>query len=185
MAEAARPKAHLASSYIRFFALLYDLMILFCLEFVIFIPMTFIESSIGPIAGTIKSALVISVAYAYFVGFWVKGGTTTGMRPWKLKLAMADSGDLTSPMVATIRFIGLMLTLLAYMLIVFYIYALNANNIEMFNQLFSSLPRQLIVPTFLLIACLPAISLLCMLLTRRRQTLHDLIAGTGVYRISE
>jgi uncharacterized RDD family membrane protein YckC len=31
----------------------------------------------------------------------------------------------------------------------------------------------------------PAISMLCMVLTPKRQALHDLLAGTGVFRVAE
>lgn len=185
MAETSRPKAQTAGIGIRLLSGLYDAALLVGVGFLAFIPVSIVEQQTGTAPDWIKQLLFMSVAYGYFVGFWYKDGATTGMRPWKLRLAMAESGDPLTLMAATVRFFGLALTWLAFMLIVFYTYAVNANNIEIFNRLFSAIPRQMIAPVFLLFASIPAISLFCMLMTKRRQALHDLIAGTGIYRIRE
>jgi len=166
MAETARPKAATAGIIIRLFAAAYDLTILFGLEFLAFIPVTIVEQYAAPIPDWLKGFLLMTVAYAYFVGFWVKGATTTGMRPWKLRVAMAESGEPVGFAAATARFFGLMLTWLALGLTLFYMAT-----------------RQTGTPLFFVAAAVPAVSLLMMLLTRRKQALHDLIAGTGVFRL--
>lgn len=110
----------------------------------------------------------MTVAYGYFVGFWYKDSATTGMRPWKLRVAMVSSGDPITLMAATVRFFGLMITWLAMFMTLLYLFGHYTGH-----------------PLFMIAAALPALSLLCMMLTPKRQALHDLIAGTGVYRIKE
>lgn len=168
MAETARPKAQTAGIVIRLLAGGYDAALLVGIGFLVFIPVSVVEQYIGTAPDWIKQMLFMTVAYGYFVGFWFKGGATTGMRPWKLKLAMADSGDPLSLMAATVRFFGLMLTWLAMAMTLLYLFGHHTGH-----------------PLFLVAAAVPAISMTCMLLTRRRQTLHDLMAGTNVFRITE
>ncbi|MDX8406981.1 MAG: RDD family protein, partial [Mariprofundaceae bacterium] len=93
MAENARPKAVTAGIGIRMLASAYDSLILIGLLFLAFIPVTFAEQALGAIDQWIKGLLITTIAYAYFVGFWTRGGATTGMRPWKLQVAMLGSGD--------------------------------------------------------------------------------------------
>ncbi len=185
MAEKERPKARLANTYIRFFALLYDLIILFCIEFVIFIPVTAIENYAGSVPAEIKSILVVTIAYAYFVGFWTKGGTTTGMRPWKLRVAMVASGDAITLAAASIRFFVMIITWLAFSLMMIYLDALNKQDHEVYNMLVSALPSSALSIVFLLVAIIPAASLLGMIFSKNRQCLHDLAAGTAVYRLQD
>lgn len=168
MAETARPKAQPASIIIRSFAALYDLAIFFALAFIAFIPVTIIEQYTGPTPHWLKGLLFTTVAYAYFVGFWVRGGATTGMRPWKLRVAMVETGNPVPWGTATLRFLALGITWLALGMTVLYIGTGN-----MYHALFA------------VASLIPAVSMLCMLLSKHRQPLHDLIAGTNVFRVAE
>jgi len=167
----------------------YDLLILLSLAVVaVGIPITVITEVLGAKpAEWIQQLLFMTVAYAYFVGFWHRAGQTTGMRPWKLRVAMADSGDNPSLAAATIRFFGMIITWLAFALIFFYVYALSTNNAEVFDKVIQGMvgttERGILVPGFLVIAMIPAMNMLLMIMTPRKQTLYDLAAGTSIYRV--
>ncbi|HKI60968.1 MAG TPA: RDD family protein [Mariprofundaceae bacterium] len=166
MAETPRPKAVKAGISIRLLASCYDALILLGLLFLAFIPVTMAEHMLGPIDQWIKGLLISTIAYAYFVGFWVKGGATTGMRPWKLQVAMNHSGDPLSLMAGSARFAGMMLTWVALGMTVLYMMHRDTGHL-----------------LFFISALIPAFSLLAMLMTRERQSLHDLVSGTSVYRL--
>jgi len=143
------------------------------------------ESNLGAIPGAIKTALLISVAYAYFAGFWFKGGETTGMRPWRLRVAMVGSGNNPTLAAASIRFFGMAITWIAFTLVLLYMRAIASGNRESFDLMVSALPPAALGPAIFLVAAIPAVSLLCMLLSKNRQSLHDLLAGTSVYRLGD
>jgi len=168
MAETTRPQAITAGIGIRMLASGYDMLILIGVLFLTFIPVTMAEQAWGTIDQWLKGLLIITIAYAYFVGFWVNGGATTGMRPWKLQVAMNASGNPLSVLAATTRFAALMLTWLALGMTLIYMMHRDTNHL-----------------LFFISALLPAFSLLVMMLTRERQSLHDLISGTAVYRLSK
>lgn len=168
MAESARQKVQIAGIVKRLLAGCYDVVLLVGIGFLVFIPVSITEQYIGPTPDLLKQLLFMTVAYGYFAGFWYKDSATTGMRPWKLRLAMVNSGDPITLMAATVRFFGLMITWLAMFMTLLYLFGHKTGH-----------------PLFMIAAALPALSLLCMMLTPKRQALHDLIAGTGVYRIKE
>lgn len=168
MAETVRQKAQIAGIVKRLLAGCYDTVLLVGIGFLVFIPVSITEQYIGPTPDLLKQLLFMTVAYGYFVGFWYKDSATTGMRPWKLRVAMVSSGDPITLMAATVRFFGLMITWLAMFMTLLYLFGHYTGH-----------------PLFMIAAALPALSLLCMMLTPKRQALHDLIAGTGVYRIKE
>ncbi len=168
MAEKSRPIGMAAGLGIRMLAGGYDACIVFALCFLAFIPITIAEQSLGTIPQWIKGMLIVTIAYAYFVGFWTRAGTTTGMRPWKLRIAMCDNGSLPSLAAATVRFAGMMLTWLALGMTLVYMAFRDTSHF-----------------LFYLAAILPGISVGIMLTNRHKQTLHDLIAGTSIYRVSE
>lgn len=69
-----------------------------------------------PLAGRMLSSgvnrplyqlLLLAVSYAYFAGFWVRGGQTLGLRTWKLRLIDYDGGPVTWAQ-ATWRFLATM-----------------------------------------------------------------------------
>ena len=167
--QAVRQKAKLAGFTLRVFSSLYDLIVLFAVTFLLVgLPISGIEYALGSApAGWVQQLLFTVVAYAYYVGFWVKGnGATTGMRTWKLQVADIDSGDKPTLQNASIRFLAFGITLVAFGATMFY---LKTGQVQSFEFIFSSM--------------IPLISLVCVLLTPNRQTLHDLVARTSVYRV--
>ncbi len=168
MAETARPKAQRAGIVLRLLAACYDSALLVGIGFIAFIPVSIVEQQIGEAPDAIKQLLFMTVAFGYFAGFWYKTGATTGMRPWKLRVAMINSGDSITLTAATVRFFALMVTWLAMGMTLLYLFGHYTGH-----------------PLFMIAAALPAVSLLCMMLTPNRQALHDLLSGTGVYHIEE
>ncbi|MDX8376961.1 MAG: RDD family protein [Mariprofundales bacterium] len=163
-----RPRAKEASIFIRIGASVYDSFILFGLAFLTFGIVTFLEYQFGSEAPQwAKTLLVITVTYAYFIGFWINGGATTGMRAWKLQVAMVDSGDNITLLAATMRFFTFILTWLAIAVLSFTILR------------HTPLPLAVYIASTLL----PLGSLVCMLITKKNQPLHDLLAGTNVFRV--
>ena len=155
-----------AGIVIRLLASAYDGAILFGLCFIAFIPVTLAEHVLGEAPHWLKAMLIVSIAYAYFAGFWVKDGATTGMRPWKLKVAMGESGDPVTWLAASIRFAVLMVTWLALAMTLWFMATRDTGHF-----------------LFFVAASVPAISLLVMTISRDHQALHDLISGTAIYRL--
>ena len=169
MTDTARPKAKLAGFTLRVFSSLYDLIVLFAVTFLfVGLPISGIEYALGSAPEKwVQNTLFFAVSFAYYVGFWVKGnGATTGMRTWKLQVADIDTGNKPTMMNASIRFLGLGITFVAFGATMYY---LKTNQVQSFEFIFSSM--------------IPLLSLLSVLLTPNHQTLHDLIARTSVYRI--
>jgi len=137
-----RPTGTPAGFVVRLAVALYDGLILFSICFLTFVPVTLAENHLGDAPVWLKGVLLMAITYAYFVGFWVKCGATTGMRPWKLQLAMADTGQPLSLETATMRFVGMLVTVVAL-----------------------------------------GLPMITIFFTRKRQALHDLLAGTAVFRI--
>lgn len=165
--KATREKAVKAGIIIRMLAGCYDLFILFGVCFIAFIPISIAGESFGASPQWMKEMLITTLAFAYFSGFWHKGGATTGMRPWKIKVAMIDTGNYPPLTMSVFRAVVFCLTWLALG----------------FTLLFMAI-RQVDQPLFYLCAAIPAISLGCMLMTQQRQALHDLVAGTSVYAVA-
>jgi uncharacterized RDD family membrane protein YckC len=168
MAESARPKAIKAGIVVRFLASAYDLTILFGVTMILVgLPITISIEAFGLTPPKwLQGLLFLTVTFAYFVGFWVKGGATTGMRPWKLKLAMLESGDPIDWFAACTRFAALMITWLGLGMTLWYIATKDTGHF-----------------LFFVAASIPAMSLLVMALSKERLALHDLISGSGIYRI--
>ncbi len=166
--KTARPKARPAGIILRFAACIYDVAILFGVAFAAFIPVVIFEHYIVIIPGWIKTSLLAGLGYAYFVGFWARSGATTGMRPWHLRIAMVSSGNHPGLVRATWRLFGLAATWTCLGV-----------------TLFDLLTGHAAGPLFFIASVLPAISLTCMALTRRRQALHDILAGTSVFRLQQ
>lgn len=166
--QAARSRAVPASLMMRLLATGYDLVILFGLLFVAFAITT--QISTLPANHWANQLLVSAIAFAYFAGFWTKGGATTGMRPWKLHVAMQANGDYPSFAISTIRFLALAITWIAFGVTFF----------QLMTYLATGVIDKL---TFTVASLIPVISMLCFLLTPSRQPLHDLLAGTNVYKI--
>ncbi|MBF0281978.1 MAG: RDD family protein [Zetaproteobacteria bacterium] len=165
-----RRKAQLSSIGLRFLAAGYDFMIIIGVSMVLVgIPLTIANSALDAMPPKwLQYMLFVSVCYAYFVGLWVKGGTTTGMRPWNLRVAMVENGEPLTLATASARFAVLMITWLALSMTFLYLSGRYTHH-----------------TLFFISAAIPAISLLCMLISKRRQPLHDLVAGTGVFRLAK
>lgn len=156
-----------AGILIRMLASTYDGLILFGLCFLAFVPLTVVEQSLGAVPHWLKGALILAISFAYFVGFWVKGGATTGMRPWKLMVAMNETGDPLSWSAAMVRYAGLMLTWLALGMTLWYVISKDTGHF-----------------LFFVAATIPALSMLVMAISKDGSTLHDLISSTGIYKVS-
>jgi len=170
--QAVRPKAVKAGILIRFLASAYDLTILFGLLFLAFAIWTLIDSDMSKTAKSLQYLLSCGIAFAYFVGFWSKAGLTTGMRPWKLQVAMVETGDLPTLPAASIRFVALALTWAALVVTFFQLTLyLSTGHINR--------------PVFAVASIMPALSMVMMLLTPERQALHDILSGTSVFRVKK
>jgi uncharacterized RDD family membrane protein YckC len=97
----------------RFGALLYDLFVLLGIVFIAALPLPWFDQiTEGAALGLwIKRLYLLGVCFAYFGGFWVKGGQTLGMRAWRLRVRQKDGqalgwGD------AVKRFTGLCLAVI-------------------------------------------------------------------------
>lgn len=161
-----REEGVLAGFFVRFAAAIYDLGIIFALAFIVFIPVTIAEQALGAIPDWLKGLLTITVFWAYFVGFWTRSGETTGMRPWHLRVVMVNTGKVPSLVVASVRFVALILTWLAGGFVLLSILTGKTQN-----------------TTYASIALLPLLSLVFFALSHRRQALHDWVAGVIVVRV--
>ena len=168
MAESTRPIALKAGVVVRFLASAYDLTILFGVSMLLVgLPITISVETFGLVPPKwLQGMLFLTVTFAYFVGFWVKGGATTGMRPWKLKLAMLESGDSIDWFAACVRFAALMITWLGLGMTLWYVATKDTGHF-----------------LFFVAASIPAMSLLVMVLSKDRLALHDLISSSGVFRL--
>ena len=163
--QGAKQQVMLAGIMVRSAAAVYDLGLVFALAFLIFIPITAAEQALGSMPQWIKGVLALTVFWAYFTGFWSRSGETTGMRPWRLLVVTADDGEFPTSLVASIRFAVLMLTWLASAFVILSILTGKTQN-----------------TTYATVALLPLLSLVCLALTKKRQALHDLLAGCIVVR---
>jgi len=170
--QAVRPKAIKAGIMIRLLASAYDLTILFGLLFMAFAIWTLIDPNMSNTPKILQYLLSCGIAFAYFVGFWSKAGLTTGMRPWKLQVAMVETGDLPNLAAASIRFVALGLTWAALVVTFFQLNLYLATG--HINR-----------PVFAVASIMPALSMLMMLLTPQRQALHDILSGTSVFRVKK
>ena len=168
MAQEKRQQGIKAGIFIRFLASCYDIVILLGIAMLLVgLPITI---SIELFAATppqwLQYLLFLCVSYAYFVGFWVNGGSTTGMRPWKLRVAMSETGDPITLFTASVRYAVLMLTWLALGMTLIYMMYGDTNHF-----------------LFFLAAVIPALSMLLMAISSARVPLHDIASGTGVFRV--
>ena len=170
--QAVRPKAKVAGVLFRFLSNAYDFTIVFGLLFIAFAILTLFDPSMESIPKWLQYLLFTAVCFAYFVGFWSKAGMTTGMRPWNLQVAMVDTGDKPSFTTAAIRFIALGLTWIA----------LGATFFQMNVYIATG---QIDRTLFAVASIIPALSMLIMILTPQRQALHDILAGTSVFRVAK
>ncbi|MDX8384491.1 MAG: RDD family protein [Ghiorsea sp.] len=169
MSDTAPLKARPVNITTRIFSAVYDIIMLFAVTFIfVGFSITAIETTMDvEITVWVKNLLFTSVAFAYYVGFWHKGdGATTGMRPWKLRVINIQTGKPPSLLEASIRFVIFGSTLIALVATMLYLKTGETHHIF-----------------FIVSSLIPVVSMLCMLFSPKRQPLHDLIAGTNVYRV--
>lgn len=90
-------------------AVLYDSLLLAALLMLVsFVYLPLVGRMLPPgVNRPLYQLLLLTVSYAYFAGFWVRGGQTLGLRTWKLRLVSRDGGPVTwTP--ATWRFLAAM-----------------------------------------------------------------------------
>jgi uncharacterized RDD family membrane protein YckC len=98
---------HKVSGFTRLLAsVFYDAMLLTAVLFfatlaLLLIPEDYRNSS--SLSDLAKVAWYLLVSYIYFVGFWLKGGQTPGMKPWKITLVTMQ-GDPPKLKQVTLRF---------------------------------------------------------------------------------
>jgi uncharacterized RDD family membrane protein YckC len=98
---------HRVSGFTRLLAsVFYDAMLLTAVLFfatlaLLLIPEDYRNSS--SLSDLAKVAWYLLVSYIYFVGFWLKGGQTPGMKPWKITLVTMQ-GDPPKLKQVTLRF---------------------------------------------------------------------------------
>ena len=97
----------------RFGALFYDLFVLLGIVFIAALPLPWFDQITGgTVLGLwIKRLSLLGVCFAYFGGFWVKGGQTLGMRAWQLRV-IRNSGRALGWGDALKRFTGLCLAVI-------------------------------------------------------------------------
>ncbi len=88
------PTASLAR---RLGAVFYDSLLLAALLMLVsFVYLPLVGRMLPPgINRPLYQLLLLAVSYAYFAGFWVRGGQTLGLHTWKLRLAGRDGGPVT------------------------------------------------------------------------------------------
>lgn len=94
-----------ASLLRRLGAILYDALLLLALFFLATLP--FIAAAGGEAVNpetVLYQAVLIAVAYTFFVGFWCRRGSTLGMLAWGLRVETAD-GSLATVGQGTTRFL--------------------------------------------------------------------------------
>ena len=80
----------------RFGALFYDLFVLLGIVFIAALPLPWLDQITGgaELGLWIKRLYLLGVCFAYFGGFWVKGGQTLGMKAWQLRVIQKDERTL-------------------------------------------------------------------------------------------
>lgn len=93
-------------------AISYDALLLSAVLFFATFLLLLIPEDIRNTSSIVQIAKVVwylLVSYTYFVGFWLKGGQTPGMKPWKLILVTMQ-GDPAGLKQATLRFFSAILS---------------------------------------------------------------------------
>ena len=93
-------------------SIFYDAMLLTAVLFFATFLLLLIPEEIrntNPLVQILKVLWYLLVSYIYFVGFWLKGGQTPGMKAWKIMLVNMQ-GDAASTKKATLRFFSAMLS---------------------------------------------------------------------------
>ena len=97
----------------RFGALFYDLFVLLGIVFIAALPLPWFDQITGgaELGLWIKRLYLLGVCFAYFGGFWIKGGQTLGMKAWQLRV-IQKAGRALGWRDAVKRFTGLCLAVI-------------------------------------------------------------------------
>ena len=97
----------------RFGALFYDLLVLLGIVFIAALPLPWFDQITGgaELGLWIKRLYLLGVCFAYFGGFWIKGGQTLGMKAWQLRV-IQKAGRALGWRDAVKRFTGLCLAVI-------------------------------------------------------------------------
>lgn len=81
----------------RLAAIVYDAFLLGAVLFVAAIPFAVAAAGrpMSPLTLRLFQVYLLAVAAAFFIGFWLHGGQTLGMRAWRLQIRAADGAALT------------------------------------------------------------------------------------------
>ncbi len=92
-------------------AIFYDTLFVTAVLFFATLPLALIPEEIRflQITEALKVLWYLLVSYIYFAMFWLKGGQTAGMKPWRIKLVDMKSGKPGIKLV-TIRFFAAILS---------------------------------------------------------------------------
>jgi len=92
-------------------AIFYDALLLAAVLFFATLPLILIPEDIRsiPVVEVMKVLWYLLVSYIYFAGFWLKGGQTPGMKPWKIVLVDQQGGKPNKKQV-TLRFFSAILS---------------------------------------------------------------------------
>jgi len=92
-------------------SIFYDALILAAVLFFATLPLIFIPEDIQsvPVVEIMKILWYLLVSYIYFAGFWLKGGQTPGMKPWKIILVNTQGGKVNKKQVS-VRFFSAVLS---------------------------------------------------------------------------
>ena len=79
----------------RLLAAIYDWLLVIAVMMVLSTPLVaLLDDAIRPGNNLYRAALLL-VAFAFFTGFWSRGGQTLGMRAWRLQLQRRDGSAVT------------------------------------------------------------------------------------------
>lgn len=92
-------------------SIFYDALLLTAVLFFATLPLISIPENLQsiPLIEAMKAFWYLLVSYIYFAGFWLKGGQTPGMKPWKIILVDMQGGNVNKKQVS-VRFFSAILS---------------------------------------------------------------------------
>jgi len=94
-----------ASLMRRLGAILYDGILIFALVFATSIPIVALRGDVFEPYDLVYRAIVLTIAYLFYAGFWYRYGRTLGMQSWGLRIETPDRGRPTFAQ-CTIRYVA-------------------------------------------------------------------------------
>lgn len=92
-------------------SIFYDALLLTAVLFFATLPLISIPEDLQsiPLIEAMKALWYLLVSYFYFAGFWLKGGQTPGMKPWKIILVDMQGENVNKKQVS-VRFFSAILS---------------------------------------------------------------------------